>query len=80
MLYKEKTTPKLDDALFRDPGCAYRGAPFWAWNCRLDKDILLEQIECFKQMGFGGYHMHPRVGLDTPYLSEEFMEMIRACS
>ena len=79
MLYKEKTEPTLSESLFRDPGCAYRGAPFWAWNCKLNKDVLLEQIEIFKQMGFGGYHMHPRVGLATPYLGEAFMEMIRAC-
>lgn len=30
-------------------------------------------------MGFGGFHMHPRTGLDTEYLGDEFMEMVRAC-
>lgn len=30
-------------------------------------------------MGFGGFHMHPRTGLDTDYLSDEFMAVVRAC-
>ena len=33
-----------------------------------------------KKMGFGGYNMHPRVGLETPYLSEEFMDIVRFCT
>ena len=30
-------------------------------------------------MGFGGAHLHPRTGLETPYLSEEFMDRIKGC-
>ena len=30
-------------------------------------------------MGFGGFHMHPRTGLATPYLGDEFMDAVRAC-
>lgn len=64
---------------FSNPGSIYRGAPFWAWNNRLDADQLCRQIDCFKEMGLGGFHMHPRTGMDTEYLSDEFMSMIRAC-
>ncbi len=64
---------------FANPGAIYRGAPFWAWNNKLDADQLKRQIDCFKEMGLGGFHMHPRTGLDTEYLSAEFMAMIRAC-
>lgn len=28
-------------------------------------------------MGFGGAHLHPRTGLETPYLSDEFMELVK---
>ena len=28
-------------------------------------------------MGFGGVDIHPRTGLDTVYLGDEFMELIR---
>ncbi len=64
---------------FKNPGSIYRGAPFWAWNNKLDADQLCRQIDCFKEMGLGGFHMHPRTGMDTEYLSDEFMNMIKAC-
>lgn len=64
---------------FSNPGSIYRGAPFWAWNNRLDADQLCRQIDCFKEMGMGGFHMHPRTGMDTVYLSDAFFSMIRAC-
>ena len=64
---------------FKNPDKRYRGAPFWAWNTKLDKKTLLRQIEVFKEMGFGGYHIHTRVGLDTAYLREEFLELVKLC-
>jgi len=64
---------------FRNPDSMLRGAPFWAWNCRLDTDELLRQIDIFAEMGIGGFHMHARTGLDTEYLSDEFMAKVRAC-
>ncbi len=79
MLYKKNGTKCLDEALFKDPTAEYRATPFWAWNCVLDKDLLLRQIDCFKEMGFGGFHMHTRAGMGTKYLSEEFMSLIKAC-
>lgn len=79
MLYKKNSAPELSDELFRSPTSEYRGTPFWAWNCKLDRDELLRQIEVLKQMGFGGFHMHVRSGMATPYLSDEFMELIGAC-
>ena len=30
-------------------------------------------------MGFGGFHMHARYGLKTPYLSKEFGEAVKTC-
>ncbi len=80
MLYsKNKRDEKLDTELFKNPTSDYRAAPFWAWNCELDRDELLRQIDIFKEMGFGGYHMHVRTGLATPYMNEEFMAHIKAC-
>ncbi len=79
MLYKKKTEPVLTNELFKNPTSEFRGAPFWAWNCKLDKDELLRQIDVLKEMGFGGAHMHVRTGMATPYLSDEFMDLIRAC-
>lgn len=79
MLYPRKNDPQLTDELFQNPGSEYRGTPFWAWNCQLQKDELLRQLEVIKKMGFGGAHMHVRTGMATPYLSDEHMELIRAC-
>lgn len=79
MLYKKNGSKTLTKELFENPTCEYRAAPFWSWNAKLDKAQLERQIGYMKQMGFGGFHMHPRTGLDTEYLSDEFMEMIKAC-
>lgn len=80
MLYKKNYLSTLSDELFRSPTSEYRAAPFWAWNCKLEEDELLRQIEIFHEMGFGGFHMHVRTGMDTEYLSDEFMHLIRSCT
>ncbi len=79
MLYPKNSSKKLDPRLFENPTAEYRAAPFWAWNTKLKLPMLLRQIEYMKEMGFGGFHMHPRVGMATPYLSEEYMTLVRAC-
>ena len=79
MLYKKNGAPKLDAELFRNPTAEYRGTPFWAWNCKLDRKELEWQLEVFKEMGFGGGHMHVRTGMATEYLSDEYMSLIKAC-
>lgn len=30
-------------------------------------------------MGFGGFYLHSRIGLDTDYLGEEYMDAVKAC-
>ena len=64
---------------FAAPGAALRGAPFWAWNGKLDPAELRRQIRLFRRMGLGGFFMHARVGLGTEYLSPEWFDCIRAC-
>lgn len=65
--------------LFKNPSSKYRAVPFWSWNCKLNNDILSEQIDAFKKMGFGGFHMHSRTGLADKYLGEEFMNAVKFC-
>lgn len=79
MLYKKNSAPKLDKALFEQPTSEYRGTPFWAWNCELQAEELTWQLEVLKQMGMGGAHMHVRTGMATPYLSDEYMALIKTC-
>lgn len=57
----------------------YRAVPFWSWNDKLDPEELRKQIRWMKDMGLGGFFMHARGGLKTPYMSEEWMECVAAC-
>lgn len=62
---------------FINPGKDYRGAPFWSWNGRLSVPELKRQVRDMKAHGMGGFFMHAREGLETPYLSDEWMKCIR---
>ncbi len=64
---------------FQNPGSEFRGAPFWAWNGKLDPETLRQQIRLMKDAGLGGFFMHSRVGLDTAYLSKEWFDCVNAC-
>ncbi|MEN6315095.1 MAG: glycosyl hydrolase [Clostridiaceae bacterium] len=61
------------------PDTKYRGIPFWSWNDELDPEELRWQIKQMKEAGLGGYFMHARAGLRTPYLDEEWMNCVAAC-
>jgi len=63
---------------FRNPGKDFRGAPFWSWNDELESSELCRQVREMKRAGLGGFFMHSRIGLITPYLSDEWMDRIRA--
>lgn len=65
---------------FKNPPSTFRGAPFWAWNGKITKEVVKERIDDFSKMGFGGFHIHSRIGLKTPYLSDEFMELVKFCN
>ena len=62
---------------FAQPDREFRGLPFWSWNGKLDREELLRQVRVMKEMGFGGFFMHSRTGLETEYLGEEWFELIR---
>lgn len=65
---------------FETPPTAYRGKPFWAWNGKLEEKELLRQVRVLKEMGFGGFFMHSRTGLETEYLGEEWFQLTSACT
>ena len=64
---------------FESPSPIFRGAPFWAWNAALEPEELRRQIGIMQDMGMGGFFMHSRVGMATPYLGEKWFECINAC-
>lgn len=61
----------------------------WVWNGRLDARRLCEQLDDIAAHGFGGVVFLPMgenfrlndflAGIDPPYLSEGFFEVVRAC-
>ncbi len=69
----------LDLSLWRNPPRAYRPIPFWIWNEAQEPRELLRQIREMKAHGFGGFFMHARVGLKTPYLGPDWFEHVRLC-
>ncbi|MBR5751007.1 MAG: hypothetical protein IKX84_01345, partial [Clostridia bacterium] len=75
MLYPMNLEP-FDQKNFVSPPAAFRGVPFWAWNCRVTKEKIARQTEYFRQMGMGGAMVHPRTGMDTEYLSGEYMDLV----
>ena len=74
-LYPKNKFP-LDDELFQNPTSEYRGTPFWAWNCQMTEDKISMVIDALQEMGMGGGHIHCRTGMNNPYLSEEFMNLV----
>jgi hypothetical protein len=65
--------------LFKNPPKEYRPIPFWSWNDRLQTDELKRQIGEMDRQGWGGFFMHSRIGLETPYMSEEWMRCVSTC-
>ena len=68
----------MDQATFRNPPKSFRAVPFWSWNDDLEPEELVRQIGLMDEAGWGGFFMHARVGLVTPYMSERWMECIKA--
>jgi hypothetical protein len=64
---------------WHNPSSAFRSAPFWSWNSNLVPQRLTEEIEQMHKAGMGGFFMHSRYGLKTPYLGEEWFKCIQAC-
>ena len=68
----------MDSQTFRTPPKEYREVPFWSWNDDLDPQELRRQIAIMDEAGWGGFFMHARVGLRTPYMGKRWMECIDA--
>lgn len=53
---------------------AYKPISFWSWNSDMNETEIRAQIREFKEKGFGGFFIHSRAGLVTPYMSEAWFE------
>ena len=68
----------MDYAHFLDPPDEYREIPFWSFNDRLEENELRRQVRLIKEGGWGGFFMHARVGLRTPYMGPAWRACIKA--
>ena len=57
---------------FAAPGNHFGSAPLWVWNTKVTRADIDTMMTGFKKNGFGGVFVHPRPGLITEYLSEEW--------
>ena len=55
----------INDEQFKNPPKEERAITFWAWNNNLPDETLLHQIQTFEKMGFGGFYMHSRIGMNV---------------
>jgi len=65
------------EKMFAEPGKDYRPAPLWTWNERVTRDDIDRMLKDFKDEGYGGAFIHPRPGLITEYLSEDWFGLWR---
>lgn len=65
------------EKMFANPGKEFRPAPLWTWNARVTHEDIDRMLSDFKDQGFGGAFIHPRPGLETEYLSDEWFELWR---
>ncbi len=68
---------RFEQAQFREPENTFRAVPFYSLNDSLDADELRRQLHLFKEAGYGGAFLHSRIGLLTPYLADEWFDMMK---
>ncbi len=61
---------------FNNPPADYRTAPFWVWNNDVSKEDIDRTLTEYREKGFGGVFLHPRYGMITEYLSEEWFNLV----
>ena len=60
---------------FQNPSADYRPAPLWVWNTDVSEADIDRMLLELKAQGFGGALVHPRPGLVTEYLSDEWFSL-----
>ena len=63
------------ESQLKNPSKDFRSAPLYTWNGKITKQELDKQLTEMKDAGFGGVFIHPRPGMLTEYLSDEWFDM-----
>lgn len=62
--------------IFKSPPEDYTTAPFFVWNYHITKEEIDRFMIDFKNSGSSQIFIHPRPGLITEYLSEEWLNLV----
>ena len=62
---------------FENPPTDYSTGPLWVWNDEVTKEKIAAQMQAFKNQNILQVFIHPRPGLITEYLSDEWFELSR---
>ena len=62
---------------FKAPSAEYTTAPFFVWNYKITKEEIDNYMNDFKKSGSSQVFVHPRPGLITEYLSEEWFGLFK---
>ncbi|HZL76640.1 MAG TPA: hypothetical protein VFB97_02955 [Bacteroidales bacterium] len=62
---------------FKLPSKEYTTAPFFVWNYKITKEEIDHYLKEFKKQGSLQVIVHPRPGLITEYLSDEWFELFK---
>ncbi|WP_029906928.1 glycosyl hydrolase [Prevotella sp. 10(H)] len=73
---REKRFEKLKKE-FKDPSKSFRSAPLWVWNTKVTRADIDRMLGELKEQGFGGAFVHPRPGLITDYLSDDWFDLYK---
>jgi hypothetical protein len=63
---------KALSAQFAEPSNKFGTAPLWVWNTRVTPGLIDMSLKEYKNKGFGGVFIHPRPGMITEYLSDDW--------
>lgn len=66
----------LERDKFRNPPGEYRSCPLWSWNDELKEPELRRQVREMARVGMGGFFMHARPGLVTPFLEDGWWKAV----
>lgn len=62
-------------AVFLNPPRQYSSAPLWVWNDMLTEEQVVSTLRDLAGQGVRQAFVHPRPGLMTPYLSDEWFRL-----
>ena len=60
---------------FKNPPSSMRPMPLWTWNGKMTRERITETMNQFKERGLGGVFIHPRPGMITQYLSDDWFDL-----